>query len=424
MALTNEDFVAAQLEVVRPLAPKFYEREDSLGSRMLKTPGVSQSTRDLRIPLPIRPGGKFRSINFNGGDFGLGSGEVLEVAKMAPIEFGLAYEITDRVIYATDSPQKSAVNAVNRSVAMAMDEFKNHVDASLQGGGTWIFAYVDSGYAGGNTVTFTTPFYAQNLREGTTYSVYNSTQTVYRGTIDLVSLDLPNGEGTFTAGQAAAVGLVAGDVLCAEGLTATPPVGPYGLRYHHSNATSGLWLNVDRATYPQARTPTVDANQSIFTQTHVQSLIARMEMALGQDMFEGGKWAWYMHPGQLLQYMEQHITISEMTLNGGGAANGNVDIVQQRKALAKIHGIPVIQSIHASRTDVDLINFAVWLRGTYKEVGLHPIGNSTKFARVSATGAYGGGYMFYVTAAMQFGMENPRLGGHIEDLAERTDLND
>jgi hypothetical protein len=73
-------------------------------------------------------------------------------------------------------------------------------------------------------------------------------------------------------------------------------------------------------------------------------------------MFEGGKWAWYMHPGQLLQYMEQHITISEMTLNGGGAANGNVDIVQQRKALAKIHGIPVIQSIHASRTDVDLIN--------------------------------------------------------------------
>lgn len=424
MALTNEDFVAAQLEVVRPLAPKFYERDDSLGSRMLKSTAVSQSTRDLRIPLPIRPGGKFRYLNFNGGDFGLGSGEHLEVAKLAPIEFGIVYEITDRVIFATDSPQKSAVNAVNRSVAMAMDEFKNYVDGALQGGGTGIVAYVDSGYTSGDTVAFTLPFYAQNLREGGTYGVYNSTQTTYRGTMDLVTLDLPNGEAIFYAGQALAIGLTQGDVLVNEGLTATPPVGPYGLRYHHNNATSGLWLNVDRATYPQARTPTVDAQSSIFTQTHVQSLIARMEMALGQDMFEGGKWSWFMHPGQLLQYMEQHITISEMTLNGGGSANGNIDIVQQRKALAKIHGIPVIQSIHASREDVDLINFDVWLRGTYKEVGLHPIGNSTKFPRVSATGSYGGGYLFFITAAMQFGMENPRLGGHIENLAERTDLND
>lgn len=424
MALTNEDFVAAQLEVVRPLAPKFYEREDSLGSRMLKSTAVSQSTRDLRIPLPIRPGGKFRYMNFNGGDFGLGSGEHLEVAKLAPIEFGVAYEITDRVIFATDSPQKSAVNAVNRSVAMAMDEFKNYVDGALQGGGTGIVAYVDAGYAGGDTVQFALPFYAQNLREGGTYAVYNTAQSTYRGTIDLESLDLPNGTATFTAGQAAAVGLAASDVLTNEGLTATPPVGPYGLRYHHNNATSGLWLNVDRSTYPQARTPTVDALDSIFTQTHVQSLIARMEMALGQDMFEGGKWAWFMHPGQLLQYMEQHITVQELTLRDGGAANGNVDIVQQRKALAKIHGIPVIQSIHASREDVDLINFDVWLRGTYKEVGLHPIGNSTKFPRVSATGSYGGGYLFFITCAMQFAMENPRLGGHIENLAERTDLND
>ncbi len=424
MALTNEDFVAAQLEVVRPLAPKFYEREDSLGSRMLKSTAVSQSTRDLRIPLPIRPGGKFRYLNFNGGDFGLGSGEHLEVAKLAPIEFGIVYEITDRVIFATDSPQKSAVNAVNRSVSMAMDEFKNYVDGALQGGGTGIVGYVDAGYVSGDTVAFTLPYYAQNLREGATYGVYNSTQTTYRGLLDLVTLDLPNGEATFYAGQAATIGLTQGDVLVNEGLTATPPVGPYGLRYHHNNATSGLWLNVDRATYPQARTPTVNANDSIFTQTHVQSLIARMEMALGQEMFEGGKWAWFMHPGQLLQYMEQHITISEMTLNGGGAANGNVDIVQQRKALAKIHGIPVIQSIHASREDVDLINFEVWLRGTYKEVGLHPIGNSTKFPRVSATGSYGGGYLFFITCAMQFAMENPRIGGHIENLAERTDLND
>lgn len=420
--LTNEDYLAAQFEVVRPLASKFYERDPSLATRMLKSTQVNASSRDVRLPIPLYPGGQFRFLNFQNGDFGLGTGEVLDVAKLSPVEFGIAYEISDRVIYTTDSPQKAAANAVNRSVAMAMDELKNHIDANLQGGGTGILCYVDAGYTSGDTVQATTPFYVDNLRPRTWYSVFNAAQSTFRGKVYVTTLDRPNGTFTVLTGSAATVGITAGDVLTAENLESTPPDGFHGVRYHHNNAASGYWQQMDRSAITELKTPTVDADDNIFSTTHVQAVVAKIEMALGQDAMQGGDWAWYGHPGNLLQYLEQHATISEITMGGG--AQGGTDIVQQRGAVMKIHGMPFIQSIHASRTDVDLFNFSQWLRCVYKEIGIHPMGSQQKWGRVGASGGYGGGYIFYITGAMQFGMENPRLAGHIENLLERTDLND
>lgn len=51
--LPSEDLLAAQLEVVAPLAAKFYEKEDALVSRM------------LRIPIPMKPGGEFKAVSVN-----------------------------------------------------------------------------------------------------------------------------------------------------------------------------------------------------------------------------------------------------------------------------------------------------------------------------------------------------------------------
>lgn len=51
---TSSNIIAAQLETVAPLVGEFWEKEDALVSRLKK-----QESRDLRIPIPLRPGNKF-----------------------------------------------------------------------------------------------------------------------------------------------------------------------------------------------------------------------------------------------------------------------------------------------------------------------------------------------------------------------------
>jgi hypothetical protein len=421
MAQNNDDVIKTQLQVVGKLSSKWYEVEDSLASRFTRAVSTNVSTQVFRKPMPMRPGGKFRKMDFDGGDFGRGSGEHFEEATFTPVEMGLAYELTERVVYATNSTEKAIIDAVNRAGAIAMSEYKNHIDTHCQGGGTGIVDYVLS-VAGTDGVS-ATPFYASNLREDTDYSVYqDSTQAVHLGEITVDTIDHPNASWSFT--QLSGSPPIAGSVLCASGLTATPPVWLNGLAALHSNASTGFFLNIDRSTFPATRTPTVDGLGNVFTVVQAQALLAKMEMALGQEVRNTGKWGWYMHPGQLIQWLEQAQNIAEITLDQGGAANGDVDVVMQRKVITRIAGMPVVQSIHASRSRVDLIDFAAFYRGTMKDVGVHPIAGNTKWGIVGASGGFGGSQAFYLTQAFQIGHENPRRGGYIPNLAERTDIND
>ena len=73
-AQNNAQTIALQLEKVRDKVPLLYERDDVLLS-MIQTRGDVEkvSSRNMRLPLQLVPGGKAGSYSADGGDLGRGT---------------------------------------------------------------------------------------------------------------------------------------------------------------------------------------------------------------------------------------------------------------------------------------------------------------------------------------------------------------
>ena len=88
-AQNNAQTIALQLEKVRDKVPLLYERDDVLLSMIQQRGDVEKvSSRNMRLPLQLIPGGKAGSYSADGGDLGLGSGTTYDVAQVSPIFFG------------------------------------------------------------------------------------------------------------------------------------------------------------------------------------------------------------------------------------------------------------------------------------------------------------------------------------------------
>jgi hypothetical protein len=99
--MQNAQSVALLLEKVRDKLPLLYERDDILLT-MIQQRGDAErvSSRNMRLPLQIRPGGKAGLANMDGGDLGRGSGAIHDVAQVTPVFFRHAVEITKLVEFA------------------------------------------------------------------------------------------------------------------------------------------------------------------------------------------------------------------------------------------------------------------------------------------------------------------------------------
>src|SRR6266852_9817050 len=103
-AQNNAQTIALQLEKVRDKVPLLYERDDVLLTMIQQRGDIEKvSSRNMRLPLQITPGGKAGSYNADGGDLGRGSGTLYDVAPVSPIFFRFAIAITKLVEYATNS---------------------------------------------------------------------------------------------------------------------------------------------------------------------------------------------------------------------------------------------------------------------------------------------------------------------------------
>ena len=96
--MQNTQTIALQLEKVRDKVPLLYERDDVLLTMIQQRGDVEKvSSRNMRLPLQVTPGGKAGSYNADGGDLGRGSGTSYDVAQVSPIYFRFAVEISKLV---------------------------------------------------------------------------------------------------------------------------------------------------------------------------------------------------------------------------------------------------------------------------------------------------------------------------------------
>jgi len=414
--MQNAQTIALQLEKVRDKVPLLYERDDVLLSMIQQRGDVEKvSSRAMRLPLQVNPGGKAGSYNADGGDLGRGSGTVYDVATISPIFYRFAVEITKLVEYATNAREKAIENAAKREVANGMKQFRAFLDKLVQTAGNGVLGTISS--ISGTTFTMTIPSGAALVYVGQTIQIYDPTLTTNRNvagsTVTNVLAADPINAQTITVDNVPA-STAAGDLIVHDGLTGAQPVSLFGIKYHQNNATTGTWLNLNRATYPvQLATPRVNAGNAAITPANVRLAINKVRKSLGIGQL--GKLIAYTSVEQEHAWENLGITISQVIKEGGaGNANDQDLLFTGRKTMS---GVPIKSSVNADQTRVDFLDLSHWGRAVMKDIDFFEIGGQTVFPIYGTSGGISAAYIFYFDTGFQVWNDSPRSGAYIDTLA-------
>jgi hypothetical protein len=405
-----------QLEKVRDKVPLLYERDDILLTMIQQRGDVEKvSSRNMRLPLQVNPGGKAGSYSADGGDLGRGSGTAYDIAQVSPVFFRFAIEITKLVEYATTGRERAIENAAKREVAQGMKQFRAFLDKLMQTAGNGVLGTISN--VSGTTFTMSVPSGAALVYPGQTIQIYDTTLTTNRNiaanvTTNVLTAD-PVTTQTITVDNVP-TGTVATDVIVHDGLSGAQPVSLYGIKYHQNNATTGTWLNLNRATYPiQLATPRVNAGNAALTPSNVRLAINKVRKSLGIN-----------HLGKLIAYMaveQEHawenlgITVSQIIKEGGEKTGNDLDLLfSGRKTMS---GIPIKASVNADQTRVDFLDLAHWGRAVLKDIDFYEVNGNTVFPIYGASGGIAASYIFYFDTAFQVWDDSPRTGAYIDTLA-------
>lgn len=411
-AMSNAQSVALQLEKVRDKVPLLYERDDVLLTMIQQRGDVEKvSSRNMRLPLQINPGGKAGSYNADGGDLGRGSGTSYDVAQVTPVFFRFAIEITKLLEYATNSREKAIQNAAKREVAQGMKQFRSFLDKLVQTAGNGVLGTINAV----NSLVFTmaTPPGAALVYVGQTIQVYDATLTTNRGTAVVTAADPISATQTITV-DAVPGGTIATDVIVHDGLAGASPVSLFGLKYHQNNAVTGTWLNLNRATYPvQLATPRVNAASAALVPGHVRLAINKVRKALGINQV--GKLIAYTSVEQEHAWENLGITISQIIKEGPGGSANDLDVLFSGKKT--MSGVPIKSSINADQTRIDFLDLSHWGRAVMKDIDYFEVGGQTVFPIYGASGGLAASYVFYFDTAFQIFSDSPRSGSFIDALS-------
>jgi hypothetical protein len=424
--MQNAQTVAVQLEKVRDKLPLLYERDDILLTMIQQRGDVERvSSRNMRLPLQIRPGGKAGLANLDGGDLGRGSGTTYDVAQVSPIFFRHAVEISKLVEYASNSPEKAIENAAKREVKNAMGQFRAFLDKVMQTGGNGVLGTVSSVVTTGlpagvaAQINLNTPPGAALFYYNQTIQFYDSTLTTNRNVAGSVTSNvvLADPFNKFIQIDAIPTGVVAGDNVVHDGLTGAQPVSLFGVPYHQTNATTGTWLNLNRATYPvELATPHVAGNNAALTPSVVRLAINKVRKALGTNQV--GKLIAYTSLEQENAWEQLGISISQIIKEGAGGRASDLDLLFTGDLT--MAGVPIKSSINANQARIDFLDLSHWGRAVMQDIDFYDVGGQTVFPIYGASGGLAAAYIFYFVTGFQVWNESPRSGAYIDSLAIPT----
>jgi len=412
MAMSQTQTVAVELEKVQSAVPTLFDRKATFFSAVEKKKVEKVSNRDMRIPMEIRPGGLFGHFDPAGGDMGRGEGPTFEKATVTTQNFKHAVEYHKKAEWGSDEARKAVVQAIRKQLATAMAEFRRHVDSVMMTSGNGVVATISSvSNAGGfDTYTLDSGFGARLLRFGQKVNVYQP---------DLSALRHASGSETsityhdLAAKQikvATVTGAMAGDKILLSGLSGASPTSMLGVPYHHNSASTGTWLGLDRASYPEIRGNSVDAASASLALSHARLAMNKIGDRLGLD--NGMPLQAWMHPCQVAAYEE--IGQSVQVINRTGAKSQGLDLYFD---VAQLAGAPIKKSWSWAKNRIDFINLDAWGRAEMHPAGFYEEGGRKLFELRGASGGVAAASIFYIVASFNLVMLNPVNGAYIENLA-------
>ncbi len=409
--VTEVQVVAAELERTVPKVPVLFDWDDVFYSTIEKGTGVEVvSNRDMRIPLELKPGGKFGYYNPDGGDLGRGGGPLLDKAVISTVHFKMGVEWTKLSDMATDSPRKAVLNYFRHLLAKSMAEFRRNVDSACMTAGNGVLANpnavtIAGGTNGGDrwTVAATDGFGVRLLRYGLDVGVYDTALATKRAEVEINYYDLANK--TFDTFPSLAAAL-ATDKIVTSGLS-VPPVGLLGVPYHHSNAATGTWLGMSRVANPEIRANRVSA-AGAFALPFARLAVNKIGDRVGiKEM--GGLTAW-THPCQKDAYEQtgQLVSVIHKQPKEEGLNMYFNDF--------QLAGAPLECSFSWDKTRIDFVNKSLWGRAEMFPAGYYTVDGQRIFPIRGASGGLAAAMIFYLIASFNLYLGNPAMGAYIDGL--------
>lgn len=410
MAQTESQVAALELEKVISKVRTVFERDDKFHSHINKRDVEKISNRQMRIPLELRPGGNFGYFDPDGGDLGRGGAPSYDKAVVNCVFVSQNIEYTKLTQWATDDSRKAVVNSVRRNTATAIIELRRQLDAQLMQPGNGVIGTVTtaSTTAGVETVTLTTDgFGARLMRYGQTVQGFDSTLSTNKGSGTVTQWDVANKSIQLTP----AIGLAPGDLIVTRGISSPNSLPAiFGVPYHHSNASTGVWLGFNRLTTPEIRSNRVNGGGAALTLPLPRLAINAMGNRVGIDTnFRPEAWT---HPAQAQAYEEigQLVSIiqksaKEESLNMYFGEN------------MQLAGAPIKLSFNWDTRRIDFVSPEVWGRGEILPIGFYTTDGRKIFEIRGPSGGLATAEIFYMVVGTQYFVNNPAATAYIDNLA-------
>jgi hypothetical protein len=394
--------------------PELLEMDTPLYQLIDKQEADPASNRATRIPLLMQVGGTFQQVSMDGGTLGTTGGPQWQVATLTPIYFTSGYSYTLLAKYATTGAARGIKTTTGEVMRLSIKQFKTYLDMAMNTAGNAVLGTITSA---GPPLTLTTDGFKEELfMIGQNVDVWNAALTTNRGTSTITAIDRVGHTITLLANPG---GTIATDLVLISGLTGTVTnqSSLFGIQYHQSDATSGTWLNLNRATFPQVVTPSINANSSSLTTGMIRAALNRVRINLGDDFFntEKTKMVAYMHPSQADSYESIAALISAIWKDPTG--NQNVDLLFNNQSGLSMSNVPVKQSIHQDRTRIDFLSLGYWGRIVGTDTGFVKFGDQILWPLVdTSTGSLKATEQFWLNAGLQLFNKNPLSGSYIKTL--------
>lgn len=400
--------------------PELLEVDTAILELMEKQEADPVSNRAARIPLLTQIGGTFQQVSMDGVSLGTTSGPVWNVATLTPYYFTGGYSWTALAQYATTGAERGVKSVTGEVMRLAIKQFRTYQDMLLNTttGILGTITSLSTVTLTNDTLTFTTDGFNEELFAiGQNIQVYNAGLTTNRGGANIIAI---NRTAHTIQLDATIASIAATDVVVIGGLTGTLTIQSslFGIPYHDSDATSGLWLNLNRANISQVVTPSVNASSGGLVTSFVRAVLNRIRMNLGDDYFnkEDTKLIAYTHPTQADAY--EALAITQSVIYKEPTGNQDVDLMFNNQRGLMMSNVPVRQSIHADRTRIDFMNMSLWGRIVATDTGFYKSGDQIVWPQyVSGGAALVSTNMFYLKCGLQVYTRNPLGNAYIKNLA-------
>lgn len=419
-ALTETNVADLELERVRDDLPVLFDRSDSFFSKVEKKNVERVSDVAMRVPLEIRPGGKARHFNPDGGSLGLGTGPTFDKATVTTQALLYAVQWNVKADWATDSRRKAVLQTVRHLLAKAMAEFRRFNDCLFVGSaGNGVLGTLSAADGGTpETLTLNSDGYGiKLLRYAQDIAIMNSTLATNRtgGTDKTITwYDLPNKQ---IKTATATAGATSGDKVVVGGLgnvTGANVISINGVPYHHSSAATGTWQGMNRANYPEIRANAVNASSGNLALSFARRALNAIGDRVGPENMKSVT-AW-CHPCQQQAYEEIGQTVSIINKQ---AKEENLNMYFGDGM--QLAGAPLKTHYAWDKTRIDFVVLDVWGRAELSPIGYYTVDGRKIFdIRSTSDGAPVASNIFYLKVAHQPFVLNPAVCSYIYGLAVPT----